>query len=85
MRITCIWSQNSRIPELLDDDYVFSNTKRSIDEIVGILKRLRNPDTLKQTAERNFYESQKYMSVKIEARRRAFLNDFIHCSSGASC
>ncbi|MFJ8064766.1 glycosyltransferase [Psychrobacillus sp. NPDC096426] len=64
------------IPELLEDKYIFSNSKRNIDEICKILQFF-NKDNMSNNATRNFNESKKYDKEIIKGIRNKFLNEFI--------
>ncbi|MEW9671328.1 glycosyltransferase [Ammoniphilus sp. 3BR4] len=63
------------IPELLENEYIFSNTRKNIDEICMILGKF-DKEVMKVQAERNYYESKKYDRSLIEGRRRAFFQTF---------
>lgn len=62
-------------PELLDSIFIFSNTRKNIDEICSILELFDKNVMLKQ-AERNFKEAKKYDKTIIEERRKEFFLDF---------
>ena len=61
--------------ELLDDKFIFSNTRKNIDEIIEILKSF-DKETLTKQATRNYEESKKYDKNIIEERRRSFFEEF---------
>lgn len=63
------------IPELLEAQYIFSNTRRNISEICDILVAY-NPKTMQQQAIRNFSEAKKYDKEIIERRRKEFFLEF---------
>ena len=63
------------IPELLEQDYIFSNTRKNIDEICNILQSF-NKDTMREQALRNFEEAKKYDKRIIEERRKEFFMEF---------
>lgn len=63
------------IPELLEDKYIFSNTKNNINEICSILSGY-NKETLKSQGKRNYNESKKYAKTIIEERRKDFFLNF---------
>ncbi|MEM5568759.1 glycosyltransferase [Aerococcus viridans] len=63
------------IPELLEEQFIFSNTKNNIREILQILDSLDNTTMLEQ-AEKNYNESKKYSKHFIEKRRKQFFNFF---------
>lgn len=68
-------AKTAGIPELLEQDFIFSNTPKNIDEIVGILKSF-DKETMINQSKRNFEESKKYEKNIIEARRRKFFECF---------
>lgn len=63
------------IPELLEPEYIFSNTKKNIDEICNILQSFTKEKMIVQ-AKRNYEEAKKYDKQLIEKRRRQFLMEF---------
>jgi len=63
------------IPELLESEYIFSNTRKNINEICSILKSF-DKYTMKIQAKRNYDESKKYDKGIIEERREEFFLDF---------
>lgn len=68
-------AKTAGIPELLEKECIFSNTKRNIDEICSILEQFSEEVLVKQ-AIRNFEEAKKFKPEIIEKRRSDFLNDF---------
>ena len=68
-------AKTAGIPELLEQDFIFSNTWKNIDEIIEILMSLDKEVMLKQ-ARRNYAESKKYDKNVIEERRRRFFEEF---------
>lgn len=68
-------ARTAGIPELLEEKFIFSNTKRNIDEISCILTNF-NKESMKKQAVRNFQEAKKYDKNLIEKRRRNFFNKF---------
>lgn len=64
------------IPELLEDEFVFSNTQKNIDEIIKILN-LFNIETMTRQAQRNYEESKKYDKEIITERRKKFFLKFM--------
>lgn len=65
------------IPELIDPNYIFSNTKKNIEEICWIiLLFINNKEVMKNQAKRNYLESKKYDRDLIEKRRRIFFEKF---------
>lgn len=65
------------IPELLEAKFIFSNTKKNIDEICCILRSFDKKNMLEQ-AKRNFEEAKKYDKQVIEERRKNFFREFIY-------
>jgi len=63
------------IPELLEPEYIFSNTSKNIDEICSILQSFTKEKMIMQ-AKRNYEEAKKYDKEIIEERRRQFLMEF---------
>jgi len=63
------------IPELLDDEFIFSNTQNNINEICDILSKF-DKETMKNQAIKNFNMSKNYKKDIIEARRKDFFKDF---------
>ena len=68
-------ARTAGIPELLDDKFIFSNTRTNIDELIEILKSF-DKATMTVQAKRNYEESKKYDKEVIEERRRNFFEDF---------
>lgn len=68
-------ARTAGIPELLEDKYIFSNTRHNIDEICEILKSFDSETMIKQ-AKRNYEESKKYDKDIIEKRRNQFFMEF---------
>ncbi len=68
-------AKTAGIPELLEPEYIFSNTRRNIDEICNILQSF-NKYTMSTQAKRNYAEAKKYDKVIIEERRKKFFMDF---------
>jgi glycosyltransferase involved in cell wall biosynthesis len=69
-------AKTAGIPELLDDDFIFSNTSNNIQEICQILLSFSSQVMLEQ-ANKNYSEAQKYDKGLIETRRNAFFKKFI--------
>lgn len=68
-------AKTAGIPELLEKDCIFSNTKKNIDEICSILNGF-SKEVMEKQAIRNFEEAKKYNREIIEKRRGDFINDF---------
>ena len=76
--VPCIGSKTAGIPELIEQDFIFSNGTTEIDEIVNvILKLIKNKDLMAKTAKRNFEEAAKYERFKLVERRSAFFKSFV--------
>lgn len=67
------------IPELLDDEYIFSKGNKGVKKIGDILSSMNKMNMLNQ-AKRNFQESKKYKREVIEKRRKEFFEMFIEDS-----
>ena len=68
-------ARTAGIPELLENQFIFSNTRKNIDEIIEILKSF-DKETMINQSKRNFEESKKYDKNVIEQRRRRFFEEF---------
>ena len=68
-------AKTAGIPELLDNEFIFSNTRKNIDEICKIVKSF-DKKMMSRQAKRNYEESKKYDKHIIEERRRKFFEDF---------
>lgn len=68
-------AKTAGIPELLDKEFIFSNTRSNIDEICNILLSF-DQNTLIEQAKRNYLESKKYEKSIIESRRTQFFKLF---------
>jgi len=68
-------AKTAGIPELLDNKFVFSNTKNNIKEICGIIKSLDEKVMIEQ-AIRNYNEALNYNKDIIEKRRNEFFIKF---------
>lgn len=65
------------IPELLEDQCIFTKGDNGVIEIHNILSSI-NKDDMKKQAKRNYNESKKYKKSVIKKRRDEFLNMFIN-------
>lgn len=65
------------IPELLEKEYIFSNTNKNIEEICDILKKF-DKQAMEIQAKRNYFEAKKYDSNIIEKRRNEFFKRFAY-------
>ncbi|NOH16238.1 glycosyltransferase [Clostridium cochlearium] len=68
-------ARTAGIPELLESEYIFSNTRRNIDEICNILIKY-DLKKMQQQAICNFNEAKKYDRNIIEMRRKEFFLQF---------
>jgi glycosyltransferase involved in cell wall biosynthesis len=69
-------ARTAGIPELLESKFIFSNTRKNIDEICEILKSY-DKETMDKQAKRNYEESKKYDKGVIEERRRKFFDSYL--------
>lgn len=74
--LPAIGARTAGIPELLEPEYIFSNTRKNIDEIIQILESYDKDSFLKQS-QRNYGESKQYDKGIIENRRQDIFRDFI--------
>lgn len=74
--VPSIGARTAGIPELLEEEYIFSNSSRNIDEICDILEKL-NKEARIQQAQRNFEEAKQYDRKMIDARRNDFYMQFM--------
>ncbi|KWW14058.1 glycosyl transferase [Peribacillus simplex] len=65
-----IGASSGGIPELLEEEYVFSKGRKNIDEICKILKNY-STEKMKEQAKRNFSESKQYNKELIQKRRES--------------
>lgn len=63
------------IPELIDDELIFSNTNKNIKEICDILMSF-NKEKFKEQAIKNFTTSKEYEKEVLNARRKEFFRQF---------
>lgn len=75
MGIPSFGARTAGIPELLEEKYIFNNTRKNILEICNILLSF-NKDILEEQSIRNYNESKKYDKELIYTRRREFFKDF---------
>jgi glycosyltransferase involved in cell wall biosynthesis len=73
--LPCFGAKTGGIPELLEPEYIFSNTNNNIKEISLILKGYTK-DRMEAQAIRNFQEAKQYLYENIEARRRPFYGEY---------
>ena len=71
--LPCIGARTAGIPELLNEECIFSNSKKEISEICTILnKMISSPDLMREYAKENFYESKEYARNTLVERRTDF-------------
>ena len=76
--LPCIGAKTAGIPELIEDKYVFTNSKTEINEICRILLDLiEDYNEIETTAIRNFEEAKKYQREILIERRTAFFKEFV--------
>lgn len=68
-------ARTAGIPELLEPEFIFSNSKNNIDGVYRILKYI-NKEVMFKQAKRNYEESKKYDKEIIEKRRKVFFMEF---------
>lgn len=68
-------ARTAGIPELIDPEFLFSNTPNNINEICNILLSFEKT-VMRDQSKRNFYQSQKYDKTTIEKRRKQFFEEF---------
>ncbi|MGN4447330.1 glycosyltransferase [Bacillus cereus group sp. MYBK79-1] len=68
-------AKTAGIPELIEADFIFSNSRKNIQEICMILKKF-DKQIMRKQAMRNYTESQKYDKKNIEERRGRFFKEF---------
>lgn len=73
--LPALGARTAGIPELLESEFIFSNTKKNIDEICAILKKFNNEVMIAQS-NRNYIEAKKYDKEVIETRRKNFFKKF---------
>lgn len=73
--IPAFGAKTAGIPELLDEKFIFSNTKNNIKEICEILNKLDKYIMINQSI-RNYKESKKYVNEIINERRNEFFRTF---------
>lgn len=74
--LPCFGAETGGIPELLDTSFIFSNTRKNIDEICKIILSY-NKRVMIEQAKRNFNEAKKYQENIIEEKRNAFYRKFV--------
>lgn len=64
------------IPELLDEEFIFSHGRNCAKEICRILERFDDSMMIQQSR-RNYHEAQKYTLDRLEKRRTEFFERFL--------
>ncbi|EJS00696.1 glycosyltransferase family 4 protein [Bacillus mycoides] len=68
-------AKTAGIPELIESDFIFCNSRKNIQEICMILKKF-DKKIMRKQAMRNYIESKKYDKKNIEERRGKFFKEF---------
>ncbi|MGM0897045.1 MAG: glycosyltransferase [Bacillota bacterium] len=68
-------AKTAGIPELLENEFIFSNSRKNVSEIIHILRSF-SKEKMQSQANRNYQESQKYKKEIIEDKRNRFFYDF---------
>ena len=66
------------IPELLDESFIFSNSRGEVEEITALLLKLKSPELRREQAIRNFEEAKLYESEKNNERRQSIFVKFLN-------
>jgi glycosyltransferase involved in cell wall biosynthesis len=66
-------AKSGGIPELLDDEFLFSNSRTEVDEIVALLQKMQLSQILEGQAIRNFNEAKKFDKDTLDVCRREFI------------
>lgn len=74
--VPAIGANTAGIPELLDSDVIFSNTKANTNEISDIIINF-DQKKMKAHARKNYLEAKKYDKSIIESRRRQSFKKYI--------
>lgn len=77
--IPAFGAKTGGIPELLPEQYLFSNSSKNINEIIKILESLQNGNMM-QLAEQNYEVAKKYRGKEIQKVREEFYLDFYNGS-----
>lgn len=72
-----IGAETGGIPELIEENFVFSNTQKNIQEICDLLINF-NKNNMAKIAQRNYNESKNYEKNIIENKRSDFFKEFIN-------
>lgn len=81
--LPCIGARTAGIPELLNEECIFSNSKKEISEICTILnKMISSPDLMSKYGKENFYESKEYARNTLVERRTNFFVEYKNAVEG---
>lgn len=75
--VPCFGADTAGIPELIEKDYIFSNTNKNIDEIVKIIEKMNNKNELKRIAKLNFEKSKEYDFNYLKEKREKIYDEYI--------
>lgn len=78
--LPCFGANTAGIPELLGSNYIFTNGKNNIKEIMGILNSFSKISMIEQSTI-NFNNSLEYKEEIISKRRNDFFNEFLNSNS----
>lgn len=73
--LPAIGAKTAGIPELLEPEFIFSNTRNNIKEICNLLKKI-DSDVMMTQSQRNFTEAKKYQHHILEEKRTDFFKEF---------
>lgn len=74
--LPCLAAKTGGIPELLEPQFIFSNSRSRNTEIVNIIKGF-SENVMREQAIRNFRETKKYEADKIDSRRQKLFLEFL--------
>ena len=69
--VPCIGANSGGIPELIDEEFMFSNGKTEVDDICKILKNM-DKEKMKLSASTNFTNAKEYNADILRNRRKDF-------------
>lgn len=75
--IPAFGARTAGIPELLQSNYIFTHTRKRVDDICDILISFTKEEMLLQS-KINYNESKNYEEAIIEERRNKFFNEFVN-------
>lgn len=73
--LPALGAKTGGIPELLESDFIFSNSNRNIYEISRILTDYTT-EKMEQQARKNFEKAKEYQKEKLENKRKCFYKDY---------